>query len=159
MPGAGVQILVERVGGSEVRGAAGHERQCTDHASTRFLTDRVLAAVVAGWTREDGAPAPPAARRAEGALEPVRKLVTDERNGSLRGPPHIGCERADRGRSGRRQIRTSTQRRQSAAPSWIVPTVARMVLGGTASPPPVGRAGTADIRKRPLTLEDVGERL
>ena len=78
MPGAGVHIVVDRVGGSKVIDAADHDawhhpslvgRPCHGDAGALLLAR--------GRVREDGAPAPPAAHpRAEGALEPVRKLVT-----------------------------------------------------------------------------------
>jgi hypothetical protein len=75
---AGVQTIVDRVGGSEVteagdpdgRKSAGRRGQGAGVFVTR-------APCSVRWVREAGAPAPPAARpRAEGALEPVKKAVT-----------------------------------------------------------------------------------
>ena len=78
MPGTGVHVVVDRVGGSEVTVAADHDgwhHACCQGA--RVLVTRAPFCSL-GWVREDGAPAPPAAHpRAEGALEPVGKVVTD----------------------------------------------------------------------------------
>jgi hypothetical protein len=83
MPGAGVQIVRDRVGGSVVSGAAHREHLVlmVQLLSVRCPSGcRRSSAVPPGGVgvREDGAPAPPAARpRAEGALEPVGKVLTE----------------------------------------------------------------------------------
>jgi hypothetical protein len=88
MPGAGVHILVDRVGGSEVSGGAGRSAAGRVHAGDGWTDDLGVpfwcarSAKRAGCAegRRPGArgPAERSAKgaRAEGALEPVWKVLT-----------------------------------------------------------------------------------
>jgi len=76
--------------------------------------------------REDGAPAPHrSAARAEGALEPVRKLVTavepePEPETLAQGRPRVGQVRADRGADD--AITAGPRRRQCPLSPWRRPS-------------------------------------
>jgi hypothetical protein len=76
--GAGVQTVVDRVGGSEVSGGAAR-----DGAVGNFTMDACVSSMRASWlcpgrVREDGAERrPQRALAPQARLEPVKKLVTD----------------------------------------------------------------------------------
>ncbi len=82
MPGAGVQIVRDRVGGSVVSGVANEERldvvvQLVSVGALRGVGALLLSCLVkTGCARTARQRRPQRALRAEGALEPVGKVLT-----------------------------------------------------------------------------------